>query len=176
MIISKKVIENFTWLSQWLTLYLLILKRELFSFTKKAHLETQKIIRKLTEKGLKVTPQRIAVYDAVIELNNHPTAESIIRYLKKNWPRISTATVYKVLDAITQKGLIKRVKTEKDIMRYDAVLENHHHLYCTETDRIEDYHDEQLDKLLENYFRHKGISDFNIQDIKLQIVGNFLKS
>jgi Fur family peroxide stress response transcriptional regulator len=139
-------------------------------------MEAEDISRKLIDKGLKVTPQRIAVYEAVIHLNNHPTAESIIRYIKKSWPHISTATVYKVLDAITEKGLIKRVKTEKDIMRYDAILENHHHLYCTETDRIEDYHDGHLDTLIADYFHENGIPDFKIKDIKLQINGIFLKS
>lgn len=139
-------------------------------------MEAEEIIQKLTGKGLKVTPQRIAVFEAVLQLKNHPTAESIINYIKKTYPNIATATVYKVLDALTENGLIKRVKTEKDIMRYDAIMENHHHLYCTETDRIEDYNDEQLDKMIEDYFRRKGIPDFQVEDIKLQINGKFLKN
>jgi Fur family peroxide stress response transcriptional regulator len=139
-------------------------------------MKAEEISRSLVEKGLKVTPQRIAVYEAVVKLNNHPTAESIIRYIKKTYPNIATATVYKVLDALTENGLVKRVKTEKDIMRYDAILESHHHLYCTETDRIEDYNDEQLDRIIEDYFQYNGIPDFQIEDIKLQINGKFLKS
>ncbi len=139
-------------------------------------MKAEEISRKLIEKGLKVTPQRIAVYEAVIQLNNHPTAESIIKNIKKTSPHIASATVYKVLDALTENGLIKRVKTEKDIMRYDAILEKHHHLYCTETDRIEDYQDEHLDRLIENYFKEKEIPDFEIEDIKLQINGKFMKN
>lgn len=139
-------------------------------------MKAEEISQKLIEKGLKVTPQRIVVLEALLKLNNHPTAESIIKYIKKTYPNIATATVYKVLDALTENGLIKRVKTEKDIMRYDAILEKHHHLYCTETDRIEDYHDEQLDKMIDDYFQKKGIPDFQIEDIKLQINGRFLKS
>ena len=139
-------------------------------------MEAEEIIQKLTDKGLKVTPQRIAVFEAVLKLNNHPTAESIIKYIQKTYPNIATATVYKVLDALTENGLIKRVKTEKDIMRYDAIMEKHHHLYCTETDRIEDYNDEQLDKMIEVYFEKKGIPEFQIEDIKLQINGKFLKA
>ena len=139
-------------------------------------MKAEEISRSLVEKGLKVTPQRIAVYEAVVKLNNHPTAESIIRYIKKTYPNIATATVYKVLDALTENGLVKRVKTEKDIMRYDAILESHHHLYCIETDRIEDYNDEQLDRMIEDYFRKKSIPDFQVEDIKLQINGKFLKT
>jgi Fur family peroxide stress response transcriptional regulator len=61
-------------------------------------------------------------------------------------------------------------------MRYDAILEKHHHLYCSESDRIEDYMDDELNKLIENYFEKKNIPDFKIEDIKLQIIGKFVKS
>ena len=125
------------------------------------------------EKGLKVTPQRIAILEAIFQLNNHPTAENIIDYIRKNHPNIATATVYKVLDALVANELIKKVKTEKDIMRYDAVMEKHHHLYSAESDRIEDYFDAELNELIGNYFEKKGIQDFEIKDIKLQIIGKF---
>jgi len=137
-------------------------------------MKREEISKKLVEKGLKVTPQRIAVLSAIIKLNNHPTAENIIDFIRKSNPHIATATVYKVLDALSENGLIKRVKTEKDIMRYDAIIESHHHLYCSLSDRIEDYNDEELNKMLETYFVKKGIPDFQIEDIKLQIVGKFL--
>jgi Fur family peroxide stress response transcriptional regulator len=131
---------------------------------------------KLIERGLKVTPQRIAILEAIFILQNHPTTENIIDYIRKNHPNIATATVYKVLDAFVTCGLIKRVKTERDIMRYDAVLESHHHIYCSDSDRIEDYRDEELNKLLSNYFDKKRIPDFKIEDIKLQIIGKFTHS
>ena len=67
--------------------------------------------------------------EAIVKLNNHPTAENVIDYIRKNHPNIATATVYKVLDALVENGLIKKVKTDKDIMRYDAFLVKHHHLY-----------------------------------------------
>ena len=130
-------------------------------------------IHKLQEKGLKVTPQRLAIYDAIVQLKNHPTAENIIEYIKSNHPNISVGTVYKVLDSLTENNLLKKVKTERDIMRYDAVLSNHHHLYCAETDRIEDYTDENLNKLISDYFTKNKIKNFKIQDIKLQLTGKF---
>ena len=60
-------------------------------------------------------------------------------------------------------------------MRYDGVVENHHHLYCSECDLIEDYHDEELDKLLQNHFKNKNIEGFKMEDIVLQIRGKFEK-
>ena len=72
----------------------------------------------------------------------------MIDYIKNNHPNISIDAVYKVLDSLVENNLLKKVKTEKDIMRYDAVLSNHHHLYYAETDRIEDYEDEKLNKFI----------------------------
>ena len=134
-----------------------------------------KIRNKLIEKGLKVTPQRIVILEAIIKLNNHPTADNIIDYIRNNHPNIATATVYKVLDALVANELIKKVKTAKDVMRYDAVMESHHHLYCSESDRIEDFVDTELNDMIEKYFKKKKIPDFKIEDVKLQIKGKFLK-
>lgn len=127
----------------------------------------------LKSKGLKVTPQRVAIYEAVAELHNHPTAENIIEYIKSNHPNISVGTVYKVLDSLVENNLLRKVKNEKDIMRYDAVLAHHHHLYCSETERIEDFEDPQLDQFISEYFKKKKIKNFKVQDIKLQITGTF---
>ena len=131
------------------------------------------IRQKLTNAGLKVTPQRLAILEAIFELNNHPNAENIVGFIRKNHPNISTATVYKVLDALVENHIIRRVKTASDVMRYDGIMDKHHHLYCAQTDRIEDYADEDLDLILANHFRKKGIDGFKIEDIRLQIVGKF---
>ena len=128
----------------------------------------------LVEKGLKVTPQRIAILEAIVKLNNHPTAENIIEYIRKNHPNISTATVYKVLDAFVSCGLINRVTTAKNSMRYDAMMESHHHLYYSDSDKIEDYMDDELNSLLKEYFGQKNIPGFKIEDLKLQIIGKHI--
>lgn len=131
------------------------------------------VINILKKNGLKVTPQRIAVLEAAMTLKNHPTAENIAGYIKLNDPNIATGTVYKTLDTLIEKGIIKRVKTESDIMRYDSVQEKHHHLYASDTDRIEDFYDDALNKILDNYFKRKKIPGFTIEDIRLQVIGKF---
>jgi len=131
------------------------------------------IISTLVKCGLKITPQRVTVFDAVINLSNHPTAENIIDYIKTNHPNIATGTVYKTLDTFVSCGIIKKVKTDSDIMRYDSAISRHHHLYCTESDRIEDFVDETLDKIIDDYLKSKKIPNFKIDDIKLQLVGKF---
>ena len=131
------------------------------------------IRNRLSEKGLKVTPQRIAIIDAIYKLGSHPTAENIIEYIHKSNPNIASGTVYKVLDTLIKHKLVKRVTTDKDVMRYDGIMESHHHLYCINCDVIEDYVDEELDTLLKNYFKNKKIAGFRMHEFMLQIKGTF---
>ena len=133
------------------------------------------IRNKLSKKGLKVTPQRIAILDAIYKLGNHPTADNIIEYIRQSNPNIASGTVYKVLDKLIEKKLIKKVTTDKDVMRYDGIMENHHHLYCMECNAIEDYVDEELNSVLKNYFKNKKIKGFKIDEFILQIKGTFDK-
>ena len=129
---------------------------------------------KLVEKGLKVTPQRMSILEAVYVLNNHPTAEQVIDYIKPRFPGIASGTVYKVLDTLVKHELVKKVKTEKDVMRYDGIIDNHHHLYCVECDYIVDYNNEALDAILKKYFEDNKIENFIIEDLRLQINGRFI--
>jgi len=128
---------------------------------------------KLKEQGLKVTPQRMAVLEAVDVLNDHPTAEEVGNFIRKMYPNIATGTVYKTLETLVDKNIIIRVKTDRGILRYDAVRDVHHHLYSAQSDRIEDYYDIKLTKLINRYFKKKKIPNFKIADIKLQIMGRF---
>jgi Fur family transcriptional regulator, peroxide stress response regulator len=133
-----------------------------------------RVTSKLAQAGLKITPQRMVVLEAVIELRNHPTAENVINFIKTNHPNIATGTVYKTLETFVEKGLIKKVKTDRDIMRYDAMTDPHHHLYCSNSDRVEDFIDPELQKMIEEYFKKHNIPNFKIEDIKLQIIGEFV--
>lgn len=136
-------------------------------------MEKEEIRNILIRKGLKVTPQRLAVLDAITGLKTHPTAEQTIDFVRKNYPNVAVGTVYNILETFVEKGIIRKVTTERDVMRYDAIMESHHHLYCAESDRIEDYFDEELSGVLEEYFRKKKVPGFTVRDIKLQLIGNF---
>lgn len=127
----------------------------------------------LREKGLKVTPQRLAVFEAVDLLHNHPTADEVSQSIRKKHPDIATGTVYKTLDILAEKEILKRVKTDSGLLRYDAVNDKHHHIYCSHCNRIEDYYDSELTALIYSHFERKQIPDFKIWDIKLEIVGEY---
>jgi len=106
-------------------------------------------------------------------MKDHPTAEMIRKQVARKNPSISLATVYKTLETFVNKGLIKKIKTEEDVMRYDPILEKHHHLYCQKTETIADYYNDELNQMIKDYFRKHNIPNFEIEDVKLHIIGEF---
>ena len=126
---------------------------------------------KLNELGLKITHPRIVIYNALLNLKDHPTAENIYKSIHKQNPSISLGTVYKTLETFCNIGLIAKVKSAEDKVRYDIRTDNHNHLYCKRTDRIIDLYDEELKKLIERFFEHNAVNNFTVHDIQLQITG-----
>ena len=125
----------------------------------------------LASKGLKITHQRIVVYQAVLHSKDHPTAEQIYESIKSNNPSISLATVYKTLETFAENHLINKVSSPQGKMRYDARIDNHNHIYISNTNEIVDYEDDELRDILLNYLNNKIFSNLNITDFKLQIKG-----
>jgi Fur family transcriptional regulator, peroxide stress response regulator len=134
----------------------------------------QYIAKKISNAGMKITPQRIAVMQALNKLH-HPRAEEIYREVLQSIPGLSPTTVYNILDAFVRLKIIRKVQTEADVMRYDAVRDHHHHLYCLQSDRMEDFFDPELDKILQDYFDKKNIKGFRLAEVKLQLMGEFEK-
>lgn len=103
--------------------------------------ETAQILR---EKGLKVTPQRIAVYNMLRGTTEHPNAEMIYKTLEPTNPTMSLATVYKTLDFFKQLGLVQELNVGEGRSRYDAVVDWHPHTVCTCCGKVGDLHLEAL--------------------------------
>ncbi|MFM2303618.1 MAG: hypothetical protein RLZZ135_1028, partial [Cyanobacteriota bacterium] len=92
-------------------------------------LSTDDIVQTLKAKGLRVTPQRFAVYANLLARDDHPTVEQILGDLNQYAPVSSQATVYSSLQALHKAGLIREVLLEAGISRYDAKIEPHHHFH-----------------------------------------------
>lgn len=105
------------------------------------------ICRRFRERGLKVTPQREAIYRALAETSSHPTAEEIHRQVRRRYPMVSPNTVYYTLKALWQAGLVHEVNYWHDRSRFDANLDLHHHLICLGCRKIQDVVDAALDQL-----------------------------
>jgi Fur family peroxide stress response transcriptional regulator len=100
--------------------------------------QANRIVQTLKSKGLRVTPQRFAVYANLLLRSDHPTAEQILSDLNHDTPISSQATVYTALQALRDAGLIREVLLEQGVCRYDANVEPHHHFRCNCCGQIED--------------------------------------
>lgn len=98
----------------------------------------QDIVATLKAKGLRVTPQRCAVYANLLTRTDHPTVEQILGDLNRDLPVSSKATVYTSLQALREVGLVREVLLEEGVSRYDANMQRHHHFRCECCGTIED--------------------------------------
>lgn len=129
---------------------------------------------KLLVAGLKATHPRIAVLHELFEMDTHPSAEQLYERISPNNPSISVGSVHRILDDLVSAGLVSRVATKSGLKRYDGNRAEHSHIYATNTEEIQDYHDVELNEMLTDYFKSKKISNFSITEIKLQINGTKL--
>jgi Fur family peroxide stress response transcriptional regulator len=98
-------------------------------------------------KKVPFTHQRMAVYAELRGRRDHPSAESLYASLKKAYPSLSLATVYKTLQTLHELGVITRVDSPAAQARYDAIVVTHHHAVCTACGKISDLFDARLDRI-----------------------------
>ncbi|MDW7712582.1 MAG: Fur family transcriptional regulator [Deferrisomatales bacterium] len=99
---------------------------------------TERIMGRLREEGLKVTPQRIAVLRYMDGNRSHPSVEEIHREVSTVFPTISLATVYNTLDTLEKIGEVQAVTIDPSRKHYDPDTRPHHHLMCTDCHKIAD--------------------------------------
>ncbi len=126
-----------------------------------------KMIARCRESGMNVTPQRIAVYRALLESPEHPTPEMLFNAVSSSLPTMSLATIYKSLEALQTLGLVREVPVVSDSRRYDANLESHHHLVCERCGSVADYYS---DTIVTKVPRRK-IRGFSPHSISVNITG-----
>lgn len=123
----------------------------------------------LKEKGLKSTPQRLAVLHVLHESSKSLTINDILDRTKAILPNTGLATVYRTLDILTDIGLIKRLHFEDGCHTYAYSSESHgHHIVCTACNRIMDFADCPFEEYLEDLSFKTG---FKIKNHFLQLFG-----
>lgn len=107
----------------------------------------EEFLNKCKRAGLKITPQRIAIYKEVLESENHPSAEDIYRKVKESHPGISFDTVNRTLLTFADMGLVQIVEGSGDVRRFDPNSKNHHHFRCKNCSKIIDFYSKNYDNL-----------------------------
>lgn len=92
----------------------------------------------LKAQGRRLTPQRRAIIQAILEDGSHPTAERIFERVREAMPDMSPATVYNTLHELARIGVLLELDLGLDERRYDLVTAGHAHLVCLGCGRVED--------------------------------------
>lgn len=122
----------------------------------------------LKAKKLKVTPQRLAIYNVLYNTVEHPSAETIYASLQSTHPTMSLATVYKTLDALKKADLVNAINVGEDSFRYDANISSHPHLICVSCGVVADLHTDLLTSLKDTV---QNQTDFDILSQKVFFYG-----
>jgi Fe2+ or Zn2+ uptake regulation protein len=97
----------------------------------------------LHERGMRVTPQRVVLHRALLELDRHVTADELLDAVSERLPNVSLPTIYATLDLLEDLGMVRRVQRAGTTL-FDPRTDSHHHLICTSCGSIEDL-DSDLD-------------------------------
>lgn len=113
------------------------------------HHRVQHFIDACRQHQLKITPQRMAIYRALVDADQHPTADMMFQTIRNEYPSISFDTVNRTLLTFAAIGLVDVVEVFGGPKRFDPNVDDHHHLHCVACGRIID-------------FEHKNYADLDV--------------
>lgn len=131
---------------------------------------TEQLSEYLAVQGLKSTIQRDAILKLFVDAGEHLSAEELYERVKKRYPGIGYATVYRTLKLLAGAGMAEERRFEDGFTRYEfKATEGHHdHLICTGCGDIVEFENEQIEILQRNVAKKNG---FHVQSHKLEIYG-----
>jgi Fe2+ or Zn2+ uptake regulation protein len=131
----------------------------------------------LESAGWRYTRQRAAVYDFLKKACNHPNADEVYAAVKRQLPSISLATVYKALEALVSCSLASKLTYSDGSARYDCRSDDHYHLRCQKTGRVQDlktaYDPNLLDNLDPTLRPRLEADGFHVTGYRLEVTGYY---
>ena len=97
--------------------------------------------------GIKLTHQRLMIFEAVASSLEHPSAEAVHRAVQATAPTVSLDTVHRTLWLLTDLGLLNTLGVRQESVRFDANLASHHHYVCSRCGLVRDFESDDLDAL-----------------------------
>ncbi len=127
------------------------------------------ILSKLRQREFRITPQRIAILQAFLNTDQHPSIEQVYKQVKTHFPTTSLATVYKTVNLLKEIGEILEISIADGRNRYDGNRPYPHpHLVCTRCDSIIDPEVGLLDQLTAEVAEATG---YRITSHQVQLFG-----
>lgn len=98
----------------------------------------KKIDQDLKSNLMRLTRQRAIIMEVLKGTTIHPTADWIYDKVRDSCPNVSLGTIYRNLNLLKEKGLIRELKYGKNTARYDGNSAPHHHIICIQCGKLED--------------------------------------
>jgi Fur family transcriptional regulator, ferric uptake regulator len=112
----------------------------------------------LREVQLKVTPARLGILGALESTDTPLDIVSIITYLQKNHIKADKVTVFRIMNALMEKGLVKPIQFNEGKLRYEyGALADHHHFVCEKCGDIQDVTGCNIKVLEKDITKRKGV-------------------
>ena len=100
-------------------------------------LTQQELVDRLRARTVRVTPQRLAIAEAVLNSTDHPTVQQIYERVRNNFPSMTLATIYSTLGVLERNGLIQELPFER-MSRYEPNMDPHVNLVCIGCENVMD--------------------------------------
>ena len=100
-------------------------------------LTQQQLVERMREWAGRVTPQRLAIAEVVLNSSDHPTVQQIYERVKGHFPSMTLATIYSTLGVLQKSGLIQELPFQR-MSRYEPNMEPHVNLVCIECENVND--------------------------------------
>jgi Fe2+ or Zn2+ uptake regulation protein len=125
---------------------------------------SEELVSALHARGMRVTPQRVVLHRALLELDRHVTADELLESVADRLPNVSLPTIYATLELLEELGMVRRVQRAGTTL-FDPRTDSHHHLICTACGSIEDL-DSVLDTaMLERAAARHGFAPERIEAV-----------
>jgi len=118
--------------------------------------------------GLAATHQRQLIYETVMSLPGHPSADGVYDIVRQEIPAISLATVYKNIRVFLERGIFHEVSFHHGSLRVEPNLRPHHHVVCVRCRSISDLDEAELEPV---QLKHKVLRGFEVQRFAVDVLG-----
>ena len=110
--------------------------------------EPSGIINRLSEKGYRLTPQRLMILSAIEGSYEHISAEEIYAQVAAKYPHVNISTVYRTLELLKRLGMVYEINLGEGRIRYHSEGSgHHHHLICQNCGAVIDIEESTLASL-----------------------------
>jgi Fur family peroxide stress response transcriptional regulator len=101
----------------------------------------------LRRSGIKLTHQRLEIFQEVAKSRDHPDADTIFKGVRRSLPTVSLDTVYRTLWLLVDLGILTTLGPPRERVRFDANMSAHHHFVCVACGMTRDFYCEEFDRL-----------------------------